>query len=260
MKSPFPGMDPYLEPHWLDVHATLIGEARRALNRSLPPGLVARAEERVAVESDDKRLHRIGPDVRVFTPSTADPAEGAGGTIVIEAPFKLVVDVDPITERFLRIIDEEGALISVIEFISPRNKRQPGLGEFRAKREELLSGGVHVVEVDLVRSGDWRSLMRPEVCPPEAVSTYRATVRTARPRPVAYLFPIALRDPLPEIPVPLRPTDEPAKLRLQDLIDAVYADGRYDQTIDYARSLVEPALQGEEAAWVEEMLRSRRGS
>jgi hypothetical protein len=24
MNSPFPGMDPYLEPHWLDVHARLV--------------------------------------------------------------------------------------------------------------------------------------------------------------------------------------------------------------------------------------------
>jgi hypothetical protein len=260
MKSPFPGMDPYLEPHWLDVHTVLIGEARRALNRSLPPGLVARAKERVAVESDEERLHRVGPDVRVFAPSTTDPAEGARGAIVIDAPFKLVVDVDPITERFLRIIDEEGALISVIEFISPRNKRQPGLSEFREKREELLSGGVHVVEVDLVRAGDWRALMRPEVCPSEGISTYRVTVRTARPKPAAYLFPISLREPLPEIPIPLRSTDEPVKLRLQDLIDAVYADGRYEQTIDYSRSLDAPALDGEEAMWVEKLLRSRRGS
>src|SRR4051794_9246635 len=131
MPSPFPGMDPYLEPHWLDVHTALIGEARRVLNRSLPPGLVARAEERVAVESDDERLHRVGPDVRVFSPSTADPAEGAGGVAAIEAPYKLVVDLDPIIERFIRIIDQQGQLISVIEFVSPTNKRQPGLSRFR---------------------------------------------------------------------------------------------------------------------------------
>jgi hypothetical protein len=46
-----------LETHWLDVHTSLIAEARRALNRTLPSELVARAEERVAVESDDAGLH-----------------------------------------------------------------------------------------------------------------------------------------------------------------------------------------------------------
>ena len=45
--------------------------------------------------------------------------------------------------------------------------------EFREKRANLLSAGVNFVEVDLVRSGNWRALMRPELCPPEASSPYR---------------------------------------------------------------------------------------
>ena len=39
MKSPFPGMDPYLERHWRDVHAELISLARTALNKELPQRL-----------------------------------------------------------------------------------------------------------------------------------------------------------------------------------------------------------------------------
>src|SRR5579872_2914323 len=104
MPSPFPGMDPYLEPHWLDVQGALVGETRRALNRLLPAGLVARMEERIAIESDEDVFRRVGPDVRVFSPSTADPSEGATGA-VIEAPYKLVIDLDPIVERFIRILD-----------------------------------------------------------------------------------------------------------------------------------------------------------
>jgi hypothetical protein len=33
MKSPFPGMDPWLEAHWGDVHARLIVEASNQLQR-----------------------------------------------------------------------------------------------------------------------------------------------------------------------------------------------------------------------------------
>jgi len=51
MKSPFPGMDPYLEAHWLDVHSRLVAYAADALNEVLPETLVARMEERVAVEA-----------------------------------------------------------------------------------------------------------------------------------------------------------------------------------------------------------------
>ena len=36
----------------------------------------------------------------------------------------------------------------MIEFVSPSNKRNPGLIEFRAKRAEFLTAGVNFVEVD----------------------------------------------------------------------------------------------------------------
>lgn len=254
MKSPFPGMDPYLERHWLDVHTALIGEIRRALNRSLPEGLVARAEERVAVESDDDALRRIGPDVRVFSPSTADPREHEGG-VLIEAPYKLVVDLQPIIERFIRILDDAGEVVTVVEVVSPTNKRHPGVEAYREKRHDLLRAGVHVVEIDLVRAGDWRALMRPEISPPESLSTYRVVVRATGRRPGAYLFPIPMQQPLPAIPIPLRPADQPVRLDLQPLIEAVYEDGRYENTLNYADSC-DPPLQGTEAEWADQLLRT----
>jgi len=253
MNSPFPGMDPYLEPHWQDVHTTIIGDARRFLNRHLPPGLVARIEERVAVEADDDYTRRIAPDVRVFSPSTADPDEGVAG-IVIDAPYKLVVDLDPVLERFVRIIDQGGTLVTVVEFLSPANKCPPGLSAYRKKRGELLAAGVHVVEIDLVRAGDWRAVMRPEQCPPAALSTYRAIVRTSGVKPGGYLFPIGLREALPEVPLPLRPGEAPVRLPLQPLLDSAYEDGRYDRTIDYARPL-DPPLAAEDEAWADGVLR-----
>jgi hypothetical protein len=37
-------MDPYLEPRWLDVQSGLAVYASDAINRLLPPGLLARSE------------------------------------------------------------------------------------------------------------------------------------------------------------------------------------------------------------------------
>ena len=54
MKSPFPGMDPFLEARWSDVHVTLIGFIKEALQPVLPPGLRARSEERVLLEATDE--------------------------------------------------------------------------------------------------------------------------------------------------------------------------------------------------------------
>ena len=42
MNSPFPGMDPYLEQYWQDVHARLILYACDQLEDQLPGNLIAR--------------------------------------------------------------------------------------------------------------------------------------------------------------------------------------------------------------------------
>src|SRR5438105_3403683 len=46
MKSPFPCMDPYLELHWRDVHATMIVYMKEQLQPQLSGPLRARVEER----------------------------------------------------------------------------------------------------------------------------------------------------------------------------------------------------------------------
>ena len=140
---------------------------------------------------------------------------------------------------------------------SPTNKIGQGLVAYREKRQELLSAGVHVVEVDLVRQGDWRALMRPHVCPPDAVAPYRVTMRTP-PGASLYLFPAPLRERLPDIPVPLRPEYPRITLSLQPLIDLVYANGRYGLTLDYTR-LCDPPLEGEDTEWAEDLVRRAGG-
>ncbi len=37
MKSPFPGKDPFLEPHWGDVHQSLVTCSRDMIDYSLEP-------------------------------------------------------------------------------------------------------------------------------------------------------------------------------------------------------------------------------
>jgi hypothetical protein len=245
-------MDPYLEPHWLDVHTKLVTYAADELNRILPESLVARTEERVAVESEWENGRTIGPDVRVFAPASADPGSTPGSGAAVDAPFKLVVELDPVIERFIRILDESGQLITVIEFISPTNKQGHGLEDYREKRYELLGAGVNLVEVDLVRQGDWRALLRPHVCPRDAVATYRVTIRTP-PGGAVYLFPAPLGQRLPDIPIPLRTQDPQVMLPLQRLVDTLYANGRYGLTLDYRRAC-DPPLVGEDAAAAEEVL------
>ena len=254
MPSPFPGMDPYLERHWLDVHTTLITLTKSALNRGLPRGLIARSEERLAIEAADwADPHGVRPDVRVFQPGVSDPRVGG---VALEAPYKLVVDLDPIVDRFVKIIGaDDERVVTVIELVSPWNKREPGLGGYRQKRVELLEAGTHVVEIDLVRRGDWRALLRPHACPADAVAAYRVVTRLGGQPGGAYLYPLPLDKPLRPVPVPLRPGDPPLVLELQRLVDDAYADSRYGETIDYTRD-VEPRLTEGEAAVADQLLRA----
>jgi hypothetical protein len=253
MKSPFPGMDPYLESRWLDVHTRLIMYAADSLDEQLPPGLAVSTEERVAIESGEERLNRVGPDVGVYAPASADP-EPAGKGVALAAPYKLVIDLDPITERFIKIVETAGErLITVIEMLSPTNKVGRGLKAYRRKRSRLINSGVHLVEIDLVRRGDWRRVMRPFTCPPEAATAYRAIVYSGGEKGAAYLYPIGLADSLPTLPVPLRPQDAPARLDLQALLERIYAKGRYGERLDYSQPC-DPPLESKEAAWTQELL------
>src|SRR5438045_2438233 len=106
MASPFPGMDPYLEAHWRDVHARLIIYACDALQSVLPGALRARVEESVLLETP-KGLgdHPLFPDVRVveYTAKRSLKTQPEAGVAVAEP---LLVDTEPesATETFLEII------------------------------------------------------------------------------------------------------------------------------------------------------------
>jgi hypothetical protein len=248
-------MDPYLESHWLDVHTSLVTGARDSLNEKLPEDLVASAEERVAVESQLGEDRLYGPDVRVFEPlaESAKAVEGQGGSV--EAPYRLLAQVEPMIERFVRIIEAETErLVTVIEFVSPTNIRGEGLYAFRSKRAELLVSGVNFVEVDLGRSGDWRALLRPHRCPQAAFSPYRVTIRVPSDPGAAYLQPIGLRDRLPAISIPLRQKDPKVTIDLQTLVERAYSTGRYHRRLDYSKPC-DPPLEAGDDSWADALLR-----
>lgn len=255
MKSPFPGMDPYLERYWRDVHGTLVTLARIALNEQLPAGLAARTEDRVYVESTGAPTRVIAPDVRIVEKAGISGAAGESATAVAQ-PLLLELDTDPTVEHFVEIIDSEGGkVITAIEFLSPTNK-VPGEGReaYLKKRREFLASETHLVEIDLVRAGNWMELVWPYRIPPEYRSMYRVIIRRAG-REKAELYRISLRQRLPRIPIPLRAGDRDAVLDLQGLLDRTYESGRYD-SIDYSK-LCDPPLEGEDARWLEEKVRER---
>jgi hypothetical protein len=253
MKSPFPGMDPYLERHWEDVHTRLIGYVADALQPQLSEDLIARMEEKVYVEEEgEKNIRR--PDVRVVENPTRWIAQGgASGTAVLDEPMLLEPVGDPIRQRSVLIYDSIGhRIVTAIEILSPWNK-SPGkaVSEYLKKRNQYINSEMNLVEIDLIRTGDWTSMIGPYLIPKKGLTTYRVTV-TQPEQTGPFHYPISIRAKLPTIKIPLRAQDTPAQLNLQELIDKAYIMGRYNR-IDYTQPC-SPPFEGPEQEWAEQVL------
>jgi len=259
MKSPFPGMDPYLEMHWSDVHQSLVTYAREALQPSLPADLVARMEERVFIESEPDRIRRIVPDVHVATHagSTAPAAfEREPGAIVLAEPVVFDLSLDPITEGYIQIRERDGGrVITVIEFLSPANKcGGPGQDKYLQKQAEVLSSDASLVEIDLVRSGR-RVLALPSAeIPTRFRNDFLVCISPGWVKGRRELYPLPLRQPLLAIAIPLREGETRVPLVLQALVGRVYSVGRFNLT-DYTVE-PEPPLMPEDAIWSAELLKA----
>ncbi len=259
MKSPFPGMDPYLETRWSAVHSSLAVYAGDALNGLLPPGLLARSEVRAIVASDEGDLRDIGPDVSVFERGLAEPTWDSGGPATAVAEVVCVhLRKREIKQRYLEIRDARsgGRIITVIEFVSPTNKcLGEGLTKYRQKQDECRNGNVNLVEIDLTRAGD-RSLIMPIDCLKQKDrTTYQAWVSRAGELEKGWACRLPLTQRLPAVPIPLRPTDHDVLLDLQPLIDQIYEKGRYAEDIDYSVPL-RPPLSPDETEWAAQLLAS----
>ena len=253
MRSPFPGMDPYLEPHWLDVHSSLIYLAKVAVQGQLGTDLVARSEERLIVEDPLGRPRSRHPDIRVVEHGFGDEPTRPLSGVALAEPLVLQVETEPIRQRFIEIIDvtSGGRVVTVIEIVSPTNKLPgPGRALYQSKQQECVAGRVNLVEIDLIRRGERELLVSPWELPPDWRTAYMACVHRANwkewGRREAYRLP--LRERLPAIAIPLRATDRDIVMDLQSLVDEAYRAGAYDRTIDY-RQPCDPPLDPDDAAW-----------
>ncbi len=212
MPSPYPGMDPFLEmQEWDDFHTTFNTVLRECLSPALEPDYLVRVERRVYVEragAEPETMHR---------------------------------------ETYLVVRDRETMqVVTVIELLSPSNKRRNGDGrrEYLTKREEILSSPTHLVELDFLRGG----LRLPVVgsLPP---GDYYAIISRANRRPRCEVYAWTLHDRLPAIPIPLKLGDDDAVVSLQEVFETVDQRARYDLSVKYDAAL-DPPLNADERHWV----------
>jgi hypothetical protein len=267
MKSPFPGMDPYIEACglWSDFHDDLISEIKRALARAAPDRYLVRTGERsyvVLVDSEGKNSHPFIPDVSVTERPGRKKGPKRGGTAVAEMAGSL----EPVTMRafieeehregFVEIYEAtpEQRLVTCVEVLSPSNK-QPnttGWDLYYRKRQSVLLGNVNLVEIDLLRGGQ-----RMPMLDPWPDSPYALLVARAKKYHHCKVWPAHFHLPLSAIPVPLAKPDLDLSLNLQPMIEAIYERSRYERSIDYNKPLT-PPLDAAETAWLQQQLQARR--
>ena len=261
MPSPFPGMDPYLEDSdiWPGFHHRLANELADRLNPLIGPKYYADIEVRTVLEEVSIAMtHTIYPDTGIVERTLSEPAPGptAEAVAIPKAPVRRVALVPGQTKlRAVRVyVTETGQLVTSIEILFPFNKRLgEGLDTYRLKRARLLQSPVHLIEIDLLRGGQ-----RPgrEVIEPPLDADYVLLVNRSREGDgrISEIWPVALNEPLPLLPVPLSAPDPDVVMDLGAAVRAVYTRAGYDWRIDYRRPAPPPELRPEMATWIGQRL------
>lgn len=263
-ENPFPGMNPFLERSWRDIHTRLIAYSADALQESLPDALLARAEERVFLETfSEGKGRNFSSDVIVVEQPSWDGASDESGssataTRSVAKPVKFKVRSVENKQRYLEILDatDGNRLVTMIEFLSESNK-VPGTGRdlYLRKRDDCQEAGVNIVEIDFQRRGRPTTLGHLFLLENENPPPYHASVWRATDRDILECYPMPLRDPLPLIAIPLRPEDADAILDLQELINLAYCRGNY-AAVAY-RKRPDPHFSDEDEVWIDSVLAMR---
>lgn len=258
MPSPFPGINPYLENPalWPEVHSRLIVAIADELNLQIMPKYRAAIERRVYDLQGDEALLIGIPDVTVERRSASGTSRNNLAVMAPTSPVKaspvkvrLPMSIE-MRESYLQIKEiATGEVLTAVELLSPTNKR-PGTGRnaYEEKRREDLSSRTHLIEVDLLHSGEPMALAAGQL-----KSHYRILVSRSDQRPQADLYAFNLSDKIPRFPLPLKAEDIEPVIDLGNLLNQVYDRAGYEVVIDYTQPPV-PPLDEAALAWTHSWL------
>ncbi len=247
MPSPFPGMNPWIEQEgiWLDFHTKLLTAINERLVGQVRPKYIVLVEQHIYVHKvTESRLVGIA-DLSLVR---SKPGNGGPATAVLDAPAEIQLTVQEV-ERvpYLEIRDRfSRELVTVLEMLSPSNKRGDDRRQYLAKRSQLLASSANLVEIDLLRGG------RPMPDANRPKCAYSVVVSRAEDRPRGGFWPIKLRERLPEIPIPLKQPDADARVDLQEVLNHVYDVYGYEDFV-YSGTPA-PALSPKDVRWARQVL------
>lgn len=217
IKSPFPGVDPYLQKHWADVHHRFIQYSCDAMQGERPDGLMSRVETRVFVE-EFERIRSIAPGTRILEWRSANghhALEEADGSIATAESRVFLFEADETTEGFIEIREADGGkVVTIIEFHSPANKAG-GVETYLQKQSHVMQSETSLVEIDLIRGGQRVLAMSDAPIPAEWANGSLALARKGWEGRQFTLYHMPLRKHLSPLPIPLRYGEKPVVLDLK---------------------------------------------
>ena len=249
MPSPFPGMNPYLEHPaiWPDVHLSLIYLFREILAPQVSPHYVVRAEAQLYIHELPHDTGQLMGRGDVGISHLPDFDDGTHVAVLTAPVWGTLPTVDVERVHFLEIRDVlNRQVVTVIELLSPSDKKGQDREQYIAKRTRLQSAGVNFVEIDLLRGGTRPPVQGLPLC------DYYAMVSRPDDWPNVGLWPIHLRDRLPTISIPLRDRDRCVELDLQAALNRVYDAAYYED--DISRIEPEPPLSVQDAEWARQFV------
>ena len=272
MSTPFPGMDPYLErPNlWHGVHNRLIAALADLLGPLLRPRYFVAVEEYSYLADPMALGFATVPDIGVAGPYSAQSwterslrmASGAQvaepQTIELPMPERIrhtyleIQDVtgDNAAEMWLPGASDGIKVVTLLEILSPWNKSgRDGRVQYERKRQQVLASYTNLVEIDLLRTG--QRMVQTTMHDYD----YSILVSPSTLRPRAQFYAFTVRQPIPTFRLPLLPDDDAPVIDLNEVLHNLYERAAYDLRIDYRNDPV-PALDSEDAAWIDALLRT----
>lgn len=260
MASPFPGMDPYLEGDmWQEFHDRLANQISVQLLPRLQPKYVALLAKRYVFDRAAVGVLDLPPEQRILYPDVHVVKIGEAAPVYTAVtPPTIVLNSDmgeevPILSLEIRDVAER-RLVTVIEILSPVNKRGDGAREYAERRNQLLRTRTHLLEIDLIRRGG-RILLDGHY----PIAPYYVYLSRFTNRPKTAVWAIQLRDILPVVPVPLLPPDEDVPLDLQTAVTACFNLVGYERLLNYHEPPPPPAFSETDAAWITTQLAAFKG-
>lgn len=127
-----------------------------AITPNLRPKYYVEVETRTYVDETDEELLVGIPDASVLASHQNATSTIRTQNAIHDRPTKVRLPIpEEVRERYLEVREvRTGEVITVIEVLSPKNKRSgTGCTAYEKKRQSVLRSQTHLVEIDLLQGG-----------------------------------------------------------------------------------------------------------